>query len=403
MGTPALVQPSDAQTALDEESRALAPSVGLKEIAGWGNVGLSAREHFGTDLEQLSQQVVLSRGMGRSYGDSSLPPSGQDVLNTCMADRILAFDRETGRFRAEAGLTLHEINRLFLRQKYFVPVTPGTQFVTLGGMVAADVHGKGHHRAGCFGSNHVTALKVRVPDGRVLECTPDTHAELFWATIGGMGLTGHILEVEFVLKKIPSPWIWSRSERIANIDDFQNKLKEASDEWPYCVGWIDCLSRGKRMGRGILDMGRWAEPSEAGDTLPPVKRRLSVPFTFPSWVLNPLTVRAFNTVYYWSKPRVHEGKTHPESFFYPLDAILHWNPDLWAPRLHPVPVRFAQLGGPQLRPSVLGPSHPQGRRVVSLRDQGLRRAGSRHAVVSDAGYIYRPRHRHPRRYAAIGR
>ncbi len=299
----------------------------LHPIAGWGNVPAMGRERFGTDLGRLSEDVGLSRGMGRSYGDSSLPPPGRpDVMNTRMADRILAFDRDSGRFRGEAGLTLHEINRLYLRRGYFSPVTPGTQYVSLGGMVAADVHGKGHHRAGCFGSNHVTALKVRVPDGRILECTRQQHEDLFWATIGGMGLTGHILEVEFTLKKIPSPWIWSKSQRIRNIDDFQDKLKESSDAWPYGVGWIDCLSRGQRMGRGILDVGRWAEPSEVGPDVPPFKKRLSIPIDFPSWALNPLTVRAFNTLYYWKhQPRVKEGKRHPESFFYPLDAILHWN------------------------------------------------------------------------------
>ena len=306
---------------------ALAHPSDLQPITGWGNVPAMGREHFGTDLERLSRQVSLSRGMGRSYGDSSLPAADRpDVMNTCMADRILHFDRETGQFRAEAGLTLKEINRLFLRQGYFSPVTPGTQFVSLGGMVASDVHGKGHHRAGCFGSNHVTGLKVQVADGRTIECSADAHADLFWATIGGMGLTGHILEVEFALKKIPTPWIWSKSQRITDIDDFQDKLKESSEQWPYGVGWIDCLSRGKNMGRGILDVGRWAEPSEVGTDVPPIKRRLSVPFNFPSWILNSLTVRAFNFLYYWKhQPRVKEGKRHPEGFFYPLDAILHWN------------------------------------------------------------------------------
>lgn len=294
---------------------------------GWGNVPTMAREHFGTDLEAESERVVLTRGLGRSYGDSSLPPPDRiDVLNTRMGDRILNFNRETGEFRGEAGLSLHEINRLFLRRGYFMPVTPGTQFVTLGGMVAADVHGKGHHRAGCFGSNHVTSLKIRVPDGQVLECSPQQHEDVFWATVGGMGLTGHILEVEFALKKIPSPWIWSRSQRIRDIDDFQEQLKVSSEKWPYGVGWIDCLSRGKNMGRGILDVGRWAEPSEVGTDVPGAPRRLAVPFTFPSWVLNPLTVRMFNSLYYWKHlPKVKEGKRHPESFFYPLDAILHWN------------------------------------------------------------------------------
>ena len=329
MVAPAPVAPTASVRTLKPERTAASPAPlpPPRPVAGWGNVPVMAREHFGTDLARLSPHVALSRGMGRSYGDSSLPPADRpDVMNTRMADRILNFDRDTGLFRAEAGLTLRAMNQLFLRQQFFVPVTPGTQFVTLGGMVAADVHGKGHHRAGCFGSNHVTGLKLCAPNGEVVECGPGQNEDLFLATVGGMGLTGHILEVEFKLKKIPSPWIWSKSQRVMDIDDFQEKLKESSEQWPYGVGWIDCLSRGKRMGRGILDVGRWAEPHEVGDAPPPERRMLSVPFMFPSWALNPLTVRMFNTLYYWKhQPRVKEGKRHPESFFYPLDTILHWN------------------------------------------------------------------------------
>src|SRR5690606_38274287 len=135
---------------------------------------------------------VLFRGLGRSYGDSAVPPATHPVVvSTRFADRIRFFDRETGSRRAEAGLSLHTLNRLFLAQGWFVPVSPGTQFVTLGGMVAADVHGKGHHVDGTFG-NYVESLLIRVADGRTIECSPDNEPELFWATIGGMGLTGHI-------------------------------------------------------------------------------------------------------------------------------------------------------------------------------------------------------------------
>jgi FAD/FMN-containing dehydrogenase len=294
-------------------------------LAGWGNLGVPGRELLSEDLPALTRGAVLSRGMGRSYGDSSLPPpSRREVAGTRLADRILGWDPRTGVLRAEAGFTLWEFNRLFLRRGWFVNSTPGTQFVSLGGMVAADVHGKGHHCYGGFGQ-HVRALRMRVPDGRILECGPDREAELFWATVGGMGLTGHILEVEFQAHAIPSPWIRSESQRIDDIDHFIDALRAAAPVFPFSVGWIDCLSRGKHMGRGILDVGRWAERHEAPRPLP-TTRRLVVPFMLPSWVLGRGSVLAFNTFWYWKHwQRRRSGLVHPDAFFYPLDAILHWN------------------------------------------------------------------------------
>ena len=157
---------------------------------------MAGREIRSEDLEALTRDAVLCRGLGRSYGDSSLPPPGHPVVAaTPLADRILAFDPATGTLRAEAGLSLCAVNRSLLRRGFYSPVTPGTQMITLGGMVAADVHGKNHHRDGCFGA-HVTRLRMRVADGRIVECSPTAEADLFRATIGGMGLTGHILEVE---------------------------------------------------------------------------------------------------------------------------------------------------------------------------------------------------------------
>lgn len=295
-------------------------------LAGWGNLGVPGVEVLSEDLEAVTQGAVLSRGLGRSYGDSSLPPPGRrEVVGTRLADRILAWDPCTGVLRAEAGFSLWEFNRLFLRRGHFISATPGTQFVSLGGMVAADVHGKGHHRFGCFGA-HLRALRMRMPGGEIVECGPDREPALFWATVGGMGLTGHILEVECQTQSIPTPWIYSESQRIDDIDQFVDALKGSSEQWPFSVGWIDCLSRGKQMGRGILDRGRWAAPHETGGRALPGTRRLAVPFNFPSWVLGRFTVQAFNTLYYWKHlQRARHGLRTPDSFFYPLDAILHWN------------------------------------------------------------------------------
>jgi len=303
-----------------------------KTLCGWGRIPHPGTETTSEDFAALTAGAVLSRGLGRSYGDSSLPPASRPhAVNSTRADRILAFDQETGRMRAEAGLSLFELNRLFLARGWFTPVTPGTQFVTLGGMVAADVHGKNHHCDGCFGA-HVTDLLLRLADDRVVHCGPDTEPDLFRATVGGMGLTGHILEVEFTMVRIPSPWIWMESERIPDIDAYVRGLKESGANWPFTMGWIDCLSRGAKLGRGILMRGRWATPAEAKRTFTPLGNRMSMPFVLPGWVMGPLTVRAFNTLYYGRHlRRFQRGLVHPQKFFYPLDAIENWN-RLYGPR-----------------------------------------------------------------------
>jgi len=301
-------------------------------LRGWGRLGVPGRELRSPDLERLTRDAVLCRGLGRSYGDSSLPPPGlHEVAGTVLADRILAFDPDSGTIRVEAGFPLAELNRLFLPRGFFTPVSPGTKFVTVGGMVASDVHGKNHHVDGCFGA-HVLALRMRVADGRVLECTPEVEADLFRATIGGMGLTGHVLEVAFRLKRVPSRWIWMESERIPDIESYVRALKEAGPRWPYTMGWIDCVSKGASLGRGILMRGRWAEPHEAPARAPREKLKLRVPFQVPNWVLNRFTARAFNELYFRVHPsRPRRGSVHPEAFFYPLDAIHDWNL-LYGPR-----------------------------------------------------------------------
>lgn len=293
-------------------------------LAGWGRLFAPGRE---VRTEHLSavEGTTLFRGLGRSYGDSALPARGGAVVSTVLADRILKFDAVSGVLRAEAGLSLVELNRTFLPRGWFIPVTPGTQFVTLGGMVAADVHGKNHHVDGTIG-RHLRRLKMRVPDGRILECGPDQERELFWATVGGMGLTGHILEVEVPLRRIPTAWIQQESVRVPDIDAYVAELKESAKTWPMTVGWIDCLSRGKNLGRGILNKGRWAQGHEAPATFPKEPPRLRFPFEAPGILLGPLTVKAFNFGYYWKHlPRKKEGIVDPFTFFYPLDFVRDWN------------------------------------------------------------------------------
>ncbi len=298
----------------------------LATLTGWGRLAAPGREVLAEDLESITRRAVLSRGLGRSYGDSSLPARADDkVAATRLANRILAFDSHAGVLRAEAGLSVAELNRIFVPRGWFPPVTPGTKFVTLGGCVASDVHGKNHHRQGCFGA-HVRSLRMRLADDRIVECGPAQHADLFHATVGGMGLVGHILEVELGMHAIPSPWLVVESERVANIEEFLAALDRAASVWPMTMGWIDCVSRGSSLGRGILMAGRWAAPGEAAREPPRPPPDRSMPFELPSWALNSLTASAFNGAYYWSHLEQRRQRlVAPDPFFYPLDAILHWN------------------------------------------------------------------------------
>jgi FAD/FMN-containing dehydrogenase len=299
----------------------------------------------------MTAGAVLTRGLGRSYGDSALPPPGvTEVAGSALADRILGFDSATGLLLAEAGLSLAELHRLLLLRGWSVPVSPGTKFVTLGGMVAADVHGKNHHRDGTIG-RHVTRLLVRLASGEVVECSRAAEPELFRATLGGMGLTGHVLEVELRMARIPSPWLLAESFPVPDVAAFVGALKASGRDWPFTVGWIDCLHRGGRrsgLGRGVLHRGRWALPEEVaaagrrpGRAVgrgggPAAGGRLSVPFVVPGWVLNPWSVRAFNALYYGrfrgaTAERPRRAVVGPGPFFYPLDAVRHWN-RLYGPR-----------------------------------------------------------------------
>ena len=296
-------------------------------LSGWGRVPVIAgREIRSENLEQITREVSLTRGLGRAYGDAALPSvSNTVVAGTRLADRILSFDAESGLLHAEAGLSLAQVYDVLLPRGYFTPVTPGTRFVTLGGMVAADVHGKNHHREGCFGE-HVAAITLRVADGRIVTCSPTEDSDLFRATIGGMGLTGHILSVAVRLARVPSPWILQETEPVADIAAFVEALRASSRTWPMTAGWIDCVARGRSLGRGILFRGRWAEPHEAPPSFPSLRSLFDVPFTAPPGLLRPATVRAFNAIYYWKQSRAAGRRTvHPQSFFYPLDIVGNWN------------------------------------------------------------------------------
>lgn len=299
----------------------------LTELCGWGRYPrVRARERLSEDLERITEGAELTRGLGRSYGDASLPAAGGRVVaGSPLADRVLAFDPASGLLRAEAGVTLMRLNRLSLPRGWFTPVTPGTHWVTLGGMVAADVHGKNHHVAGCFGE-HVRALRMRLADGRIVECSDEQDRDLFRATLGGMGLTGHLLEITFQMRHVPTPWIWQESEQVPDFERALERLAAAGRDWPFTVCWNDLLADGPHLGRGLLMKGRWAEPGEAPPTPPRWRGAPALPFPLPSWAVQPWMVRIFNALNYAKHGRGRRaGVIHPETCFYPLDVVRQWN------------------------------------------------------------------------------
>ena len=298
------------------------------------------------------ESLVLPRGLGRAYGDAAVPSREATlVLETGRADRILDWDPVSGRLTAEAGLSLAEVLRLFVPRGWFPPVTPGTKFVTLGGCVATDVHGKNHHRDGSFG-HFVDRLTVLTSDGKEVACGPDLERELFLATVGGMGLTGLITEVTLRLRPVESGWIVMESEGVPDLDHMVSALESSGRDWPYTVGWIDCLASGAGLGRGVLLRGRHAARAEVPGGDPPARRTLRVPLDAPEWLLSPPAMRAFNGLTTGSRragaAAARGARPHLvsyESFFYPLDAHRRLESSLRPARLSPVPVRGAPRGG----------------------------------------------------------
>jgi FAD/FMN-containing dehydrogenase len=300
----------------------------VEEVAGWGRHprGRGRVDRPEAPALPAGADPIVARGLGRAYGDPAIPatPAGR-VLECTRADRILAFDSASGRLHCEAGLSLAEILRVFLPRGWFPPVTPGTKFVTVGACVACDVHGKNHHRDGSFG-NFVDRLVLLTADGRRVECGPERERELFLATVGGMGLTGLIVEVTLRLRRVESAWIVLESVGVDGLDAMLAGLRRSAEDWPYTVGWIDCLARGRDVGRGVLMRGRHATAMEAAGRVLRRRLPLQVPVDAPEWLLNPLFMRWFNYLYY----RAHGGTlarrvVSCDRFFYPLDAVGQWN------------------------------------------------------------------------------
>ena len=261
---------------------------------------------------------AIPRGAGRSYGDSALAPN---TISSRLLNHITHFDEHTGTIRCGAGVTLAELLDLFVPRGWFLHSTPGTKLISVGGAIASDVHGKSHHREGCF-SNHVGELTLMLGDGETVTCSRDTHPELFHATCGGMGLTGVILDATFRMRPVKSSYISETTYKAANLDEALT-LIEANEGTTYSVAWIDCLSTGGRLGRSLLMIGDFVDDGRLD-----LKRGkpLSVPFDMPGFLLNRYSVTAFNALYYHRvRERRSERIVHFEPFFYPLDSIHDWN------------------------------------------------------------------------------
>ena len=268
---------------------------------------------------------LLIQGARRSYGDACL---ANQVVSTQRLHHLLEFDAERGLLRCEAGISLDRLIVFIAPHGFFLPVTPGTKFPTIGGCIAADVHGKNHHLEGSIGA-FVEEIEIFLADKTCVRCSRKERSDLFWATIGGMGLTGAIYAVTLRLKKIDNTYMRTRTIKTRNFDELCHHFEQTQQQYTYSVAWIDSLAKGAQIGRGSLILGEHAGAEQAPKSDPFKLHSTdgpSVPFFFPSATLNSLTMRLFNTlVYHRQIRRRHDATVHYDPYFYPLDFVRHWN------------------------------------------------------------------------------
>jgi decaprenylphospho-beta-D-ribofuranose 2-oxidase len=304
-----------------------------KKIANWGNYPVvEGNEESFVFTDQLNELIkkdesFIPRGNGRCYGDASL---AERTISTLKYDKILSFDTDRGIFECQSGITLDQILPVIVQKGWFLPVTPGTKFITIGGALGSDVHGKNHHIDGSI-SNHIIEMDVVLASGEVVTCSPNDNSDLFEATCGGMGLTGIISRVKFRLKKIETSYIRQKQIKATNLQELIG-LFDQYNKYTYSVAWIDCLKKGAHFGRSILMLGEHATINEINEEQKkeplklPQNKQINFPINMPSWVLNKFTVKAFNFLFYTKnfKKEINNIVSY-EPFFYPLDAVLHWN------------------------------------------------------------------------------
>lgn len=299
-------------------------------VSSWGRLNAALHEvHTLTDRKSLPTLLArrhpgLAHGNGRSYGDVCLNPGGL-LWKTTGLDRFISFDPKNGLLRCEAGVLLRDIQRMSVPRGWILPVTPGTQLITVGGAIANDVHGKNHHVLGSFG-DHVRQLTLIRTDGQSITCGPDMRPDWFCATVGGLGLTGVIVDATLQLRRIAGPWLETENIPYANLDEFFRLADASEASWEHTVSWIDCMSAA---GKGIFMRGN---PADVGPRPVPAAHRRTMLITPPISLVNGLTLRPFNLAYYQlQKLKSGRGIAHYEPFFYPLDNLLEWN-RMYGPR-----------------------------------------------------------------------
>ena len=322
---------------MSDTLRVVRPSLTTR-LTGWGRTAPVVGDVVEVTAADASAVVVdapgrgvIARGLGRSYGDAAQNAGGQ-VLRLCDATGGMVLDVQAGTVTVGAGIDIDRLLRVIVPAGFFVPVTPGTRFVTIGGAIASDIHGKNHHVDGSFG-RHVRRMSLLLADGSVVEISPDSDAELFWATVGGMGLTGVILDATIALLPIETSRLAVETRRVADLDTLLTLMSEGDHLYRYSVAWIDLMATGASLGRSVLTWGDHARLDQlddrtAADPLAFDARQLvAVPPLVPTpGVVNRLTAGVFNEFWYWSTPRhrVDEIQTIP-AYFHPLDAVGSWN------------------------------------------------------------------------------
>lgn len=296
----------------------------MKPVMSWGRLGADLHHVIYLNDPAKAQDFIchgrylgIAHGMGRSYGDVCLNPEGALWVTTGL-NHFIALDETTGRLICEAGVLLRDIQHLVIPRGWILPVTPGTQLVTVGGAIANDVHGKNHHVLGSFG-DHVRSLTLLRTDGEVIQCGPQEHPDWFAATVGGLGLTGVIIQAEIQLRRVAGPWLDTEIVPYTNLDEFFLLADDSEAKWEHTVSWIDCIGS----GRGLFMRGNHADFRYRPL---PKERKLTMPFVPPVSLVNRFSLRPFNMAYfYFKKWQAGKSIAHYEPFFYPLDNLLEWN------------------------------------------------------------------------------
>lgn len=297
----------------------------MASVSSWGRLGSWAHEirvlsdRSPVELQLKAEKLGLAFGNGRSYGDVCLNPEGVLWLTSGL-DKFIQFDNDTGLLRCESGVSLRDIQRVFIPRGWMLPVSPGTQMVSVGGAIANDVHGKNHHVQGSFG-NHIRRILLKRTNGDSLECGSHVRNEWFRATVGGLGLTGVIVEADIQLRRVQGPWLDTETIPFQRVDEFFPLADTSEAEWEYTVAWIDCTS--SDTGRGLFM--RANHSSETSWPLASARAR-TMPFVPPVSLVNRLSLKPFNALYYHSnRIRARRTRVFFERFFYPLDNLLEWN------------------------------------------------------------------------------